>query len=121
MSKSAIFDNYIDISGTLSISGDVHVSDKIVTSDSNSTVLNIHGLDIPPIPTDPCGEALTVNSSGDGLEWVSNDAIGGTTSNANVSNFYENACTDVTTSESLAKDGGDNIFYSSLLSTLGIN
>tara|TARA_B100001094_G_scaffold18467_2_gene15904 strand:+ start:14059 stop:14397 length:339 start_codon:yes stop_codon:yes gene_type:complete len=109
MSKSALFKNKIDISGNLDISGDLTLSGTLEL-DASATI-NIHGLDIPSLPTDLCGQVLAVNSSGDSLEWIKSDAVGGTTSD---SNFYENATTDATTSGG----SGTTEFYSSLLSTL---
>ena len=118
MSNSAIFKNKIDISGNLDISGDLTLSDKLELSDSST--LNVHGLDIPSLPTDLCGQVLAVNSTDDDLEWIKSDAVGGTTSDADIpSKFYENATTDVTTS--VTGGSGDDNFYSSLLSTLSIN
>lgn len=113
-SKSAIFKNKIDISGNLDISGDLTISDKVELSDSST--LNIHDLDIPTLPTDLCGQVLAVNSAGDDLEWIKSDSVGGSTSGANVSNFYENATIDTTSTINNSKNG----FYKSLLSTLNI-
>ena len=118
MSKSAVFKNKIDISGNLDISGELTISEKLELSDSST--LNIHNLDIPSLPTDLCGQILAVNSSGNDLEWIKSDAVGGTSSDTNVSNFYENACTNVSTSTSNSGSGTSG-FYTSLLTTLGIS
>ena len=119
-SKSAIFKNKIDISGNLDISGDLTVSDKLEISDSSSSILNIYGLDILPIPTDLCGQVLSVNSTGDGLEWIKSDSVGGTTGDTSASDFYKRATTDVTTSTNNGGSGTSG-FYTSLLGTLGIS
>lgn len=113
-SKSAIFKNKIDVSGNLDISGDLTVSNKIKLN--NSSTLNLHSLDIPSLPTDLCGQVLAVNSTGDDLEWIKSDSVGGSTSDANVSNFYENATIDTSSTINNSENG----FYKSLLSTLNI-
>lgn len=114
-SKSAVFKNDIDISGTLDVSGNLSLSGTLELDDS--ATINIHGLDIPSLPTDLCGQILAVNSSGTGLEWIKSDAVGGTTTNTNISNFYENATTDTSTTPDNTKSG----FYKSLLTTLDIS
>lgn len=115
-SKSAVFKNDIDISGTLDVSGNLSLSETLKLSDS--ATLNIHGLDIPSLPTDLCGQILAVNSSGTGLEWIKSDSVGGTTTTgATVSDFYENATTDTKSSKDNDKSG----FYKSLLTTLDIS
>jgi hypothetical protein len=120
MSKSALFNNNIDISGNLNVSGNLFLSDTLVL-DASATI-NMHGLDIPPLPTDLCGQILIVDNSGTGLEWKKSDAVGesGTNNDANVSGFYEKACTDVSTSSSYNKNDGTSEFYSSLLTRLDI-
>lgn len=117
-SKSAVFKNNIDISGTLDVSGNLSLSETLELGDS--ATINIYGLDIPSLPTDLCGQILAVNSSATGLEWIKSDAVGGSTGDANVSDFYENACTTVSTSTSNGGSGTSG-FYSSLLTTLGIS
>lgn len=117
-SKSAIFKNKIDISGNLDISGDLTVSDKLQLSDSST--LNTHGLNIPTLPTDLCGQVLAVNSTGDGLEWIKSDSVGGTTGDTSASDFYKRATTDVTTSTNNGGSGTSE-FYTSLLDKLGIS
>lgn len=114
-SKSAVFKNNIDISGTLDVSGNLSVSETLELGDS--ATINIHSLDIPSLPTDLCGQILAVTSSGTGLEWIKSDSVGGTTTNATVSNFYENVTTDTSTDADNTKSG----FYKSLLTTLDIS
>ena len=95
------------------------ISENIKLNDSST--LNIHGLNIPSLPTDLCGQTLAVNSSGDDLEWIKSDSVGGTSDSGSGSSsgFYENACTDITTSSDNGGSGTSG-FYTSLLSTLGI-
>lgn len=115
-SKSAVFKNNIDISGNLDVSGNLSLSETLKLGDS--ATLNIHGLDIPSLPTDLCGQILAVNNSATGLEWIKSDAVGGTTTTgATVSDFYENATIDTTSSPDNTKSG----FYKSLLTTLDIS
>ena len=114
-SKSAVFKNNIDISGTLDVSGNLSLSGTLELDDS--AIINIHGLDIPSLPTDLCGQILAVNSSGTGLEWIKSDAVGGSSGDANVSNFYENVTTDTTSNP----DNSESGFYRSLLTTLNIS
>ena len=116
-SKSAVFKNNIDISGNLDVSGNLSVSETLELG--NSASINIHTLDIPSLPTDLCGQILATNSSGTGLEWIKSDAVGGSTNDANTSNFYENASTTVSESNSNGGSGTSG-FYSSLLTTLNI-
>ena len=84
-SKSAVFKNNIDISGTLDVSGNLSLSGTLELDDS--ATINIHSLDIPSLPTDLCGQILAVTSSGTGLEWIKSDAVGGSNNDANVSIF----------------------------------
>jgi hypothetical protein len=84
----------------------------------DSATLNIHGLDIPSLPTDLCGQIIAVNSSGTGLEWIKSDAVGGSSEDTDgPSGFYENATIDTTSSPDNTKSG----FYKSLLTTLDIS
>jgi UDP-N-acetylglucosamine enolpyruvyl transferase len=43
----------------------------------DSTTLKIHSQDFPSLPTDLSRQILVVNNSGDGLEWIKSDSIGG--------------------------------------------
>jgi hypothetical protein len=112
MSKSAVFKNGIDISGALDVSGNMTILGILDVS----ATLNLHGVDIPSLPIDLCGQLLAVDNSGIGLEWIKSDAVGG--SSEDTSGFYENATINTTTSTlNNAKSG----FYKSLLTTLGIS
>ena len=113
-SKSAVFKNNIDISGNLDVSGNLSLSETLKLGDS--ATLNVHGLDIPSLPTDLCGQILSVNSSGCGLEWIKSDAVGGSSKDTR-SGFYEKATIDTTSSPDNTKSG----FYKSLLTTLDIS
>lgn len=114
--KSAVFKNNIDISGNLDVSGNLSLSETLKLGDS--ATLNIHGLDIPSLPTDLCGQIIAVNSSGTGLEWIKSDAVGGSSEDTDgPSGFYENATIDTTSNPDNTKSG----FYKSLLTTLDIS
>lgn len=113
-SKSAVFKNDVDISGTLDVSGNLSLSGTLELS--NSATINIHNLDIPSLPTDLCGQVLAVNSTGDDLEWIQGDAVGGTISDAIASNFYDKATIDTSSTPNNSETG----FYKSLLTTLEI-
>ena len=116
-SKSAVFKNNIDISGNLDVSGNLSLSETLKLGDS--ATLNIHGLDIPSLPIDLCGQIITVNSSGNGLEWIKSDAVGGSSEDTDgPSNFYENATIDATSTN---LDNTKSGFYKSLLTTLDIS
>jgi len=112
-SKSAVFKNNIDISGTLDVSGNLSLSGALELA--TSATINIHGLDISSLPTDLCGQVLAVNNSSTALEWTKSNAVGGTTTN--VSGFYENATTDTASNPDNTESG----FYKSLLTTLDIS
>jgi hypothetical protein len=107
MSKSAVFKNGIDISGALDVSGNMTLLGILDVS----ATLNLHGVDIPSLPIDLCGQLLAVDNNGIGLEWIKSDAVGGS---ATISTFYETACTDVTTSRTKGGSGTSN-FYTDLL------
>ena len=115
MSKSAIFKNNIDISGNLDISGNMTLLGSLNVGDS--ATFKIHSQDFPSLPTDLCGQILVVNNSGDGLEWIKSDSIGG---NSSDSRFHENASIDDAASGNQTGTGTGE-FYNSLLTNLGIN
>tara|TARA_Y100000389_G_scaffold48798_1_gene44301 strand:- start:573 stop:941 length:369 start_codon:yes stop_codon:yes gene_type:complete len=114
MSESAIFNNFVEVSGNIDISGNLNCSKKL--SSSSTFIIKNYTINNPASSTDSKPLALTV-SDGNILSWENISSTTSSSSSGTSSNFFDN----ITTTASTSLSSSSNTFYSRLYDSLAAN
>lgn len=112
MSESAIFNNFVEVSGNIDISGNLNCSKNL--SSSSTFIIKNYTINNPASSTESKPLAFTV-SDGNILSWENSNSISSTSGTEN--SFFNN----ITTSSSTSLSSSNDTFYSRLYQSLAAN
>ena len=115
MSESAIFNNFVEVSGNIDISGNLNCSKNL--SSLSTFIIKNYTINNPASSTESKPLAFTV-SNGNILSW---ENISSTNSSSSSSGTSSNFFNNITTSASTSLSSSSNTFYSRLYNSLAAN